>query len=98
LRDSVGQQDFALRYNGGHVIYNLMTPNQSTSTPSNGPIVALDDDLRVGRCWRFDGCSGQLGIALSERISISHITIDHVTKELVLNIRQAPQMIILWGV
>ena len=94
-RDSVGMQDFALRYGGAKPIYSMTTP---TEKGRNDPIVALDDSLRPGKCWRFDGAAGQIGVMLSHRVAISNVTVDHVPKELVTNVQNAPQNMILWGV
>lgn len=99
-RDSLGRQDFALRYNGAKVLPALTTPSRAGEhiTMANDPIVALDDDLRTGRCWKPDGIDAQLGIRLSETIWVSDITVDHIAKELVPSTRNAPRHMTIWGV
>ncbi|TFK60923.1 hypothetical protein BDN72DRAFT_778820 [Pluteus cervinus] len=100
-RDHVAQQDFAYRYAGAHVIEDLTTPTPHLTTGKdhiNPAFAALDDDTRVGRCWRIPGKTGQLGIELIARVMISAITVDHVPKELVFDTNHAPRDIVLWGV
>ncbi|KAH7903957.1 hypothetical protein BJ138DRAFT_1107231 [Hygrophoropsis aurantiaca] len=111
-KDFVGRQDYALRRAGGEIIPELTAPRLIDQEPwtasivssrkpkvvRNGPEVVLDEDLHTGSCWRFGANSGQVGISLSERISITHVTIDHIAKELTSTIELAPRTIILWGV
>lgn len=96
-RDFTGRQDFASRYNGGHVMAKFTTQTRSSTYPTNDPIVALDEDLRLGRCWRFEGGSGQIAIAFSQAVQISDITVDHIPKELVSTAQVAPRSILAWG-
>lgn len=98
-RDWVGMQDFALRYNGGRVIDGLTTKPMMPDGgyPANDPVVALDDDIRPGQCWRVDRSSAQLGIQLRRPVSVTNITIDHVPKELVSGVHNAPRNIMVWG-
>jgi len=53
-RDGIAVQDFAWRYNGARIVDFLTTQSTKNGTegPSrvNSPFVALDDDLRPGRC------------------------------------------------
>ncbi|TFK70724.1 hypothetical protein BDN72DRAFT_765971, partial [Pluteus cervinus] len=94
-RGGLACQDFAYRFAGAQILEDLTTP---TPPELNAPYVALDDDLRVGRCWRVPQISGQLGIRLSHRIKITHLSVDHIPQELVLDRMHAPRDIILWGV
>lgn len=96
-RDWVGMQDFALRYNGGRVAEQLTTQVTERGYPANGAIVALDDDVRPGQCWRVEGSSAQLGVHLRRPVRVTNITIDHVPKELVNSAQNAPRNIIVWG-
>lgn len=96
-RDLTGRQDFASRYSGGRVIAKFTTQARSSLYPTNDPIVALDEDLRPGRCWRFEGGSGQIAIGFSQDVQISDITVDHIPKELVSSAQTAPRSILFWG-
>ncbi|KAF9521220.1 SUN domain-containing protein [Crepidotus variabilis] len=71
----------------------LPTGNQ----PGNSPYKAIDDDLRPGRCWPFKGSSGQLGIQFVAPLKLSHITIDHIPKEVAMLMQNAPREITIWG-
>ena len=95
-RDTVGRQDFALRYNGGKIIGELTT--QRNSHRHNEPDVVLDEDLRPGRCWLVPTSPGQIGVTLSEKVVISAFTIDHVQKELVSSMQNAPCKLRVWGI
>ncbi|KAH7907600.1 hypothetical protein BJ138DRAFT_482150 [Hygrophoropsis aurantiaca] len=105
-KDFIGRQDFALGRSGAEVLLDLTTPPppvQRTSSSfkskvvRNAPDVALNENLSAGSCWRFDGKSGQLGISLIEPISVTHITIDHIAKELTSTIELAPRVLVVWG-
>jgi len=100
-RDGIALRDFAWRYNGARIVDFLTThpTKNGTEGPSriNSPFVALDDDLRPGRCWPFHGSVGQLGIRLPVAVRISHVTVDHLPKELALSITNAPRNIKIWG-
>ena len=63
------------------------------------PIVVLEDDLRVGECWEFEGATGNVAIHLPEKVQISHVTIDYIPPTLTgahLTGR-APRGVALWG-
>ncbi|TFK59858.1 hypothetical protein BDN72DRAFT_780167 [Pluteus cervinus] len=98
-RDYTARLDFAFRFAGGKVIDKLTTLilYNSPSTRVNPPVVALNDDIRVGNCWPTHP-SSQLGISLAARVQVSHITVDHIAKELVPSTKQAPREVIVWGV
>ncbi|KAH7905834.1 hypothetical protein BJ138DRAFT_1017164 [Hygrophoropsis aurantiaca] len=111
-KDFIGRQDYALRRGGGEIVPELTAPqpvDRELWSPSiissrrskvvrNGAEVVLDDDLHTDSCWRFEANSGQVGISLSERITITHVTVDHIAKELTSTIELAPRTLILWGV
>ncbi|TFK68611.1 hypothetical protein BDN72DRAFT_769092, partial [Pluteus cervinus] len=94
-RDGVARQDFASRFAGARVVDDLTTP---TPPDFNSPYVALEGDLRAGRCWRILQTSAQLGVKLAQQIEVTHLSIDHIPGELVMNLTHAPRDIILWGV
>ncbi|KAI0649346.1 hypothetical protein C8Q79DRAFT_507981 [Trametes meyenii] len=61
------------------------------------PITALHHEVHTGHCWPFPGSQGQLGVALAAPVYISDVTIDHVAKEVALDMRSAPRQMELWG-
>ena len=61
------------------------------------PVTALHHETHSGHCWPFAGSEGRLGIALSAPVYISHITIDHVAKEVATDMRSAPREMEVWG-
>jgi Sad1 / UNC-like C-terminal len=99
-RDSTGRQDFALRYGGGQINHALTTqaqPPPSMVKGINPAVQAIDDSLRPGNCWLLGGRTGQIGIDFPEAVIITHITIDHVAKELVSSLENAPRTMHVWG-
>ena len=61
------------------------------------PVTALHHETHSGHCWPFAGTEGRLGIALSAPVYISHISIDHVAKEVAHDMRSAPREMEVWG-
>ncbi|OBZ72643.1 Spindle pole body-associated protein sad1 [Grifola frondosa] len=61
------------------------------------PVTALHHEIHTGHCWPFPGTQGQLGVALSAPVYISDVTIDHVAKEVAIDMRSAPRQMELWG-
>ncbi|PPQ86171.1 hypothetical protein CVT26_002280 [Gymnopilus dilepis] len=89
--------DFASWHSGATIIPELTTPPSKTDK-RNGPVAVIDDDLNPGRCWVIDGSFGQIGIRLSGAISITHITVEHVDKDLVDTVITAPKTLLVWGI
>ena len=48
----------------------------------NNPTRAIQADNSPGNCWAFDGETGHLTIKLGQPIYISHVTIEHIPKNL----------------
>ena len=61
------------------------------------PLNALHHDVHSGYCWPFAGTEGQLAVSLAVPIYITDVTIDHVAKEVALDIRSAPREMEVWG-
>lgn len=61
------------------------------------PVTALHHETHTGHCWPFPGSQGQLGVALAAPVYITDVTIDHVPKEVALDMRSAPRQMELWG-
>jgi hypothetical protein len=109
-KDLLGKRDFALRSAGGRVILKITTPpalqsnwlsslwHRRHSVIPYAPEAAIIDDLHMDSCWRISGGSGQLGISLSEPILVTHVTIDHLSKDMTSDIQLAPRRMVLWGV
>ncbi len=98
LKDPVGHRDFALMADGARIALPLTSSLQSTgSSIERPPSNILDEDLRSGSCWAFPGNRAQIAIKTSTLIYPSHITIDHVSRDIAADIRQAPRNIVVWG-
>jgi SUN domain-containing protein 1/2 len=78
----------------GHVIGSLTGKGYFIGRP---PLTALHHETQNGYCWPFHGTEGQLGVSLAVPISITEVTIDHVPKEVALDMRSAPRDMELWG-
>lgn len=91
--------DYALRANGGKVALSLTSGHSGFLTSrEDDPNIAIDDDVRVGRCWTFRTFPFQLGIRLPSRLNLSHISIEHSPTEMAMDMGQAPRNMTLWGV
>lgn len=61
------------------------------------PVTALHHETHGGYCWPFAGRQGQLGVSLAAPVIIDEVTIDHIAKEIALDIRSAPRYVEVWG-
>ncbi|PIL35711.1 hypothetical protein GSI_02441 [Ganoderma sinense ZZ0214-1] len=61
------------------------------------PVTALHHETHTGHCWPFGGTHGQLAVALAAPVYITDVTIDHVAKEVAMDMRSAPRQMELWG-
>ncbi|KII85020.1 hypothetical protein PLICRDRAFT_45126 [Plicaturopsis crispa FD-325 SS-3] len=61
------------------------------------PVTALNHETHNGHCWPFPGTQGQLGVVLTAPAYIEDITIDHVAKEVALDMRSAPREMEVWA-
>jgi SUN domain-containing protein 1/2 len=102
--------DFALYSSGGRIIRSmtsrtykgrpdrwLRTLTRKNSPKFKPPVTALVPDIHVGNCWAFAGAKGRLGIALSRKVYISAVTVDHPRKEAVFETGTAPREFKVWG-
>ncbi|KAL7279757.1 hypothetical protein ACG7TL_006164 [Trametes sanguinea] len=89
-------RDYALAADGGMVFDELTWsfPGFASSPPE----LVLEDDMRVGRCWRFTGSRGQIAISLPVFIHPTHVSIDHIPRAIAADVGQAPRRMTLWGV
>lgn len=53
----------------------LFYPHESPRTVLQG-----NDVMQPGRCWAFDGSLGFLSVALSHPVTLSHVTLDHLSR------------------
>ncbi|XP_074491168.1 SUN domain-containing protein 1-like [Sebastes fasciatus] len=62
-------------------------------------IVTQGGPITVRRCWPFHGERGHLVIALSQKVTISHVTLGHISKTVspTGNISSAPKMFAVYG-
>ncbi|KAG2029800.1 hypothetical protein BDR03DRAFT_879908, partial [Suillus americanus] len=105
--------DFALRTGGPLVIGGLTTQTSEPASAQhsfwslnfgsrdhwwNLPDIALTHNPQLALCWKVDAPHGQLGISLPETILITHVTIDHVSRDFTSYINLAPGTIYIWGV
>lgn len=110
-KDIIAKADYALFSAGASVIpshttdtlviskvgklANLFTGQQDVL--GNPPATALTPDNTVGNCWAFKGSVGSLGVQLSRKVYVSHITVEHLAKELALDTSSAPREIEVWA-
>jgi hypothetical protein len=79
----------------GNGIFRLIDSFQSSNyVPPPG--IAILPSLDVGDCWPFAGSHGTIAIRLSDSIYPTHVTIEHVRKELTTDISVAPKTIEFW--
>ena len=61
------------------------------------PVTALHHETHTGHCWPFGGTQGQLAVALAAPVYITDVTVDHIAKEVAMDMRSAPRQMELWG-
>ncbi|TDL15162.1 hypothetical protein BD410DRAFT_733054 [Rickenella mellea] len=107
-RDYTAMRDFASYADGARIYKSLTSPSYQlpghSSRKRRGysylhpcePSIALKPDMR---CWSFAGSLGHIGITLSEPTVVTHVTIDHIPKDVsqVMDISSAPRTINVWG-
>jgi hypothetical protein len=66
----------------------------------HGPRVAIhrSGPRSVGECWGFGGAHANLTVKLSQPITVSHVTIDHLSRDIAYNIESAPREFQIWAV
>ncbi|RPD78447.1 hypothetical protein L226DRAFT_610365 [Lentinus tigrinus ALCF2SS1-7] len=99
VKDPVGRRDFALAADGAKIAYKLTSSFQSDfpSSSIRSPELILDEDMRTGSHWLIPDAQCQVGIKLPAFIYPTHVSIDHIPRELAADIRQAPRHMVLWG-
>jgi SUN domain-containing protein 1/2 len=61
------------------------------------PVTALHHDVQNGFCWPFEGSQGQLGVMLAAPVKVESVTVDHVPKEVAMDVRSAPKDMEVWA-
>lgn len=59
---------------------HALNPLPSTIPSLPTPLPQAHSPLVPGDCWAFAGQHGQLVIALSHQIKLSHVTLGHISK------------------
>lgn len=112
--DDIGFRDYASASLGAKVISEFTSPTPAILPAAQShvcnvkpcmvydgqrtPQTALARGTELGNCWPFDGGYGHIGISLSSKIVITHVTIDHIPHILSFDINIAPKDMILWAV
>ncbi|KAG2098116.1 hypothetical protein BD769DRAFT_1368935 [Suillus cothurnatus] len=111
--DCIGRWDFALRTGGLLVIDGLTTQKSkpafyhpfwslfnfgSWDHHQNLPDIVLTHNPQLAFCWKVDALHGQLGISLPEPVLITHVTINHISRDFTSHIDIALCTIYVWGV
>ncbi|KAI8641387.1 UNC-like C-terminal-domain-containing protein [Parasitella parasitica] len=112
-QDMLDSADFALASRGGHIIFSKTSPTYESVSPwiqrlrkaaglaviAHPPELAIRPETHVGECWSMAGHSGRLGVLLSEPIMIQSVTIEHPSKNILLqHIDSAPKDIEIYGI
>jgi hypothetical protein len=65
----------------------------------NCPNTLLEDNIDQGQCLEFSGSRGQVGIRLSEQITISHVSVKYPSPLILTSseLAKAPRNISIWG-
>ncbi|XP_059426138.1 SUN domain-containing protein 2-like isoform X2 [Carassius carassius] len=92
--DGIGLADYALESSGASVLNTRCSETYKTRSAclslfgiplwyhSESPRVVIQPELYPGKCWAFRGSQGFLVIALSYPVRITHVTLEHLPKEL----------------
>ncbi|GBB87366.1 hypothetical protein RclHR1_13800006 [Rhizophagus clarus] len=112
--DGSSSADFALYTGGGRIIHQLTSRNYelwpsksyqkllgrftNSIIKSKNPETVISPNVNVGDCWCFNGTKGQIAIKLSRSIVFTHLTYQHISREVSIDpILSAPKEFELWG-
>uniref|UniRef100_A0AAV2LYZ7 SUN domain-containing protein n=1 Tax=Knipowitschia caucasica TaxID=637954 RepID=A0AAV2LYZ7_KNICA len=81
--------NFALASHGAQILTALSSrSHQQKGSPSRLTPYSLGEMIKghhyplvPGHCWAFSGQTGELFVALAQKIHVSHITVGHISKE-----------------
>ncbi|KAG0144660.1 hypothetical protein CROQUDRAFT_12229, partial [Cronartium quercuum f. sp. fusiforme G11] len=68
-----------------------------TLVQARPPATVLDPDNNLGKCWPMSGTIGSIGIALTRKIKIEEIVIEHVNFKLAYEIESAIKDFEIWS-
>ncbi|CAO3620901.1 unnamed protein product [Mucor hiemalis] len=113
-QDVLNSADFALMQRGAYILHSKTSSTFHSSSvwkramlmligftlsPSTTPEMAISPGNQVNDCWSMYGHEGTLGISLSEPIYIHGITVEHPSREILLDqIKNAPREIEVYGI
>ncbi|KAI8378885.1 UNC-like C-terminal-domain-containing protein [Choanephora cucurbitarum] len=112
-QDLLNTPDFALYSRGAFILHGRTSPTyikipnwmqvsrRLLGLPSlhSQPENAIFPAIYAGQCWSMATQQGTLGIMLSQRIYIQSVTIEHPTREVLLDsIDSAPQSVEFYGI
>ncbi|RXN09176.1 SUN domain-containing 2-like protein [Labeo rohita] len=92
--DGIGLADYALESSGASVLNTRCSETYKTRSAclslfgiplwyhSESPRTVIQPELYPGKCWAFRGSQGFLVIALSYPVRITHVSLEHLPKEL----------------
>ncbi|KAI0654537.1 hypothetical protein C8Q70DRAFT_925457 [Cubamyces menziesii] len=92
--------DYTLDANGGKVVPTLTSSDRSrrrAPSAAPGPEVVISEDSSIGNCWT-PGVSGQVGLSTTTVIYPTHVTVEHIPRQIAVDVGRAPRHMILWGV
>ena len=104
--------DFALYFSGARIITSrtsstVHSTSSGTVSSSWGRVMGrpsiqgspeniLFPGLYEGLCWEMEGSSGQVGIKLSQIISVRSVTVDHISQHSAFDLTCAPREVEVW--
>lgn len=92
--DGIGLADYALESSGASVLNTRCSETYKTRSAclslfgiplwyhSESPRTVIQPELYPGKCWAFRGSQGFLVISLSYPVAITHVTLEHIPKDL----------------
>jgi hypothetical protein len=111
-QDVLNTADFALESRGARIIHSKtsatfqplsfwlrrLQASLGLSIWNHPPELAIRASTNVGDCWTMAGSKGTLAILLSQTVYVQSVTIDHPSRELLLDgIRSAPKDLEFFG-
>eukprot|EP01112_Ceratiomyxa_fruticulosa_P018891 TRINITY_DN6108_c0_g1_i2.p1 TRINITY_DN6108_c0_g1~~TRINITY_DN6108_c0_g1_i2.p1 ORF type:complete len:816 (+),score=181.98 TRINITY_DN6108_c0_g1_i2:317-2764(+) len=109
--DKNGKIDFALGSNGGRILKDRTSPNYERQAESSSWLSSfrrsrsaslpaytiLHHDIHPGYCWAFAGSKGHVGVALSEKIVIRSVSVEHTPNFITRRNQSAPREFNIYG-
>ncbi|KAH9854808.1 hypothetical protein C2E23DRAFT_725559, partial [Lenzites betulinus] len=96
--------DYALNANGGKIFPTLTSPASEGSrqhiVPHNAYTeteLVISEDMAIGRCWAAP-IKSQIGLSTGTLIYPTHVTIEHIPRQIAIDIERAPRHVVVWGV